>query len=674
MAFERGKSDFCLQFAGSPEGAIERFNRAVDSHYRIQAFDGQRYEADICRYGLFNYLFRWMYPRIVYHAEALSECEARIYVNYEMPMRVRVMCHLGMLLSTALIHLGANKGGVWWQAIVFVLVGSISFIYQLILHLTVEWPFSKKLTAMCEGCHLGPLWFEKGKKLVAGREFVINAFICLASFGYVIGQGRFAPTDIGMIICFVIFVPSLIWMVRMAYLGHSKRLHAKRYCSVIGVMVTAIVLILAVHCPGITGGTLVENANSKSVAKIWDILAEEDTLEKQSRDEMIREFRRGAMLQGLAMGMCPSLILLVGGALVLASYHFIEQYRADDRSYHCQEMRWLWARWCHDRKSIDPRVLEGRFFDKTMILYTFVVFAILTWSGMIVHFSFLLTVFNITDGAINANVHTLARIIAGISFILSEDKTWLRELLRLGLVTMISLPFIVYWVMGLWWLQASLRQWFRRRGYQASLQDSRLPIDPKLGQLLKQYEIQIVLDPNHDHISPYSQCELMSRRKRIILSKGTLAFFQKYPSSHIPAVLAHEVGHFIKGHCLKLQIAELISRVGFVSPGMLSLLFNPLKNEDEADNYAKSFLKGDMGLDPGLVKQAAFAIDSEEDRRKPDSKLRAAAFALPNKIESATAEGQLRGFDLLRRMVRTFYTFQFDLTVYDYLHPPAKYR
>lgn len=674
MDFARGKSDFCLQFAGSPEEASEHFNQAVASHYRIQALDGKRYQADIRRHGLFNYLFRWMYPRMVYYAEALSEYEARIHVNYEMPMRIRVMCHLGMLLSTTLIHLGANRGGVWWQAIALVLVGMISFLYQVILHLMVEWSFSKKLTAMCERHHLSPLWFEKTKKLIAAREFVISAFICLASFGYEMRQGTFTPTIIGMIICFVIPLPSLIWMVRMAYLGYFKFLRAKRYCSVIDVTVTSFVLILVVHCPGITGGMIVDTANSKSFAKNWDLFAKEDTLERQKRDEIIGEVRRGAMLQGLAVAMYLSVVILIGGVLFFAGYQFIEKYRDDDRSHHCLEMRWLWTRWCQDRTSIDPCVLEGSFFDKTMILYTFIVFTVLTWSGMIVHFSFLLTVCNITNTAINANVHTLARIIAGISFILSENKTWLRELLRLGLVAMISLPFIIYWVMGLWWLQASLRRWFRSRRYQSLLQDNRLPIDPKLGELLKQYDIEIVLDPNHDEISPYSQCELMSRRKRIILSKGTLAFFQRHPSSYIPAVLVHEVGHFVEGHCLKLQIAELISRVGFVSPGMLSLLFNPLKNEDEADNYAKSFLKGDMGLDPGLVKQAAFAIDSEEDRRKPDSKLRAAAFALPNKTESAMPSRQSRGFDLLRRIVRTFYTFQFDLTVYDYLHPPAKYR
>lgn len=103
------------------------------------------------------------------------------------------------------------------------------------------------------------------------------------------------------------------------------------------------------------------------------------------------------------------------------------------------------------------------------------------------------------------------------------------------------------------------------------------------------------------------------------------------------------------------------------------MLFNPLKNEKEADDYARSTLN-ELNLEPGLIKQAAFAIDAEEENRKPASKLRAAAFALPHKTESAMSSRQLRWFGLLRKIVHTFYTFQFDLTVYDYLHPPAKYR
>ncbi len=673
MNLERGKSDFCLQYAGSPEEAIEHFHQAIDSQYRVQVLDGQRYQADIRRYGLFNYLFRYMYPQMVYYAEALSEYEARIHIDYEMSMHLRVVCHLGMVLSTVLMHLGANSRLLWWLAISLVFVGSVTFLYEVILHLMVDWSFSKKLAAICESYHLRPLWFEKPKKLIVAKDFVINAFICLASFGFEIRQGEFTPTNIGMIICLAILLPSLIWMVRMAYFAHSKSLYAKRYCSVVGIMVTSLVLILVVHCPGITGGTIVDNANSKSFAKMWESLAKEDTLEKQKRDEIIREFRRGAVLQCLAVAMCPSVVCLIGGAFVFAGYQLIGQYRDDHRSHHCQEMRWLLARWCQGRRSIDPHVLEGSVFDKAMILYTFLVFAVLTWSGMIVHVSFLLTVFNVTDTAIDANVHTLARIIAGISFILSENKTWLRELLRLALIAMISLPFIIYWVMGLWWLQASLRQWFRRRSYQSLLQDDRLPMDPKLRELLKQHDIEIVLDPNHDNISPYAQFELMSRRRKIILSEGTLAFFQKHPSSYIPAILAHEVGHCVKGHCFKIRVAELISRVGFISPGMLSLLFNPLKNEKEADDYATSILN-ELNLEPSLIKQAAFAMDAEEENRKPASKLRAAAFALPHKTESAMPSRQLHWFGLLRKIVHTFYTFQFDLTVYDYLHPPARYR
>ena len=177
MGFERGKSEFCLQFAGSPEEAIAHFNQAVDSQYRIQALDGQRYQADLRRYGFLNYLFRCMYPRMVYRAEAVSEYETRIHIDYAMPMRIRVMCHVSMFLSTALMHAGVNGGLVWWQAIALVFVGSISFLYEMVLFLTVEWLSCKKLAALCERHQVTPLWFEKSREILG----TVTYYGCLKS-------------------------------------------------------------------------------------------------------------------------------------------------------------------------------------------------------------------------------------------------------------------------------------------------------------------------------------------------------------------------------------------------------------------------------------------------------------------------------------------------------------
>lgn len=183
------------------------------------------------------------------------------------------------------------------------------------------------------------------------------------------------------------------------------------------------------------------------------------------------------------------------------------------------------------------------------------------------------------------------------------------------------------------------------------------------------------LQDNRKSSCSYSPKAVISDIRRlniIVFTDNSLKFLREKPY-YAEAIIAHEIAH-LKLHCAAIRETTINSRYGFVGSTFLSLLYDSITMEDEADREAKKYLVS-HNMDENLVREAAWTIGKKYLWKNGFSgDIEQASFAAlvpPNKTISGTRSIFIVDYILA---IHNAYKLYFGLIPYDYIHRDARYR
>jgi len=187
-------------------------------------------------------------------------------------------------------------------------------------------------------------------------------------------------------------------------------------------------------------------------------------------------------------------------------------------------------------------------------------------------------------------------------------------------------------------------------------------------------KISCLLNEQSNILSPYAKFTGWFPRNKIVFTHRGLKFLENHPE-HAEAILAHEIAH-LKNDCKTIWRLGILSRIGLVGAGFLSVLHDSIAMEDRADDASRHYLRK-KGMNENLLTEAAFMLEAETYFEKETHKPQplTITFGLRHNMEH-TANLQIKD-SLLRKTAQAFhaaYDFYFRLEFYDYLHREARYR
>lgn len=163
--------------------------------------------------------------------------------------------------------------------------------------------------------------------------------------------------------------------------------------------------------------------------------------------------------------------------------------------------------------------------------------------------------------------------------------------------------------------------------------------------------------------------------RMIVFTQQSIVFLTDHPE-HAEAILAHEVAH-LKRDCLTLWKLRLLSRLGLVGIGFLSVLHDSIAMEDRADVSARRYLR-DNGQDENLLAEAASMIEVEDYIDNTTNSLgRQISAGFSPKCKNNRTGGAQAKQSFFKIFVTAFYLAHdvyFWIDLYDYIHREAKYR
>ncbi len=184
---------------------------------------------------------------------------------------------------------------------------------------------------------------------------------------------------------------------------------------------------------------------------------------------------------------------------------------------------------------------------------------------------------------------------------------------------------------------------------------------------------QLAVTSRSDPYAGVYEFGLLKRERYIELS---VRFIETLERDEIEAVLAHELGHFMSGHCTRHNLLHILARLTFVGGGFVSGIENSFGNELEADRVAVSLLS----VRPQVLRSclentlATLALDSlKRHRMSVGLALAQSSGALGR--SSAWARGEARESLSLSSRIRLWLSiYASDVDVFSYWHPSLRER
>ena len=120
----------------------------------------------------------------------------------------------------------------------------------------------------------------------------------------------------------------------------------------------------------------------------------------------------------------------------------------------------------------------------------------------------------------------------------------------------------------------------------------------------------------------------------------------------------------------------ILSRIGLVGAGFLSVLHDSIAMEDRADDASRRYLR-ERGMDEALLMEAVFMLETETYLEEETHKPRPPAVSCDVEHNIKRTPNLQNEESLLGKICQTFrttYDYYFKLELYDYLHREAKHR
>lgn len=184
---------------------------------------------------------------------------------------------------------------------------------------------------------------------------------------------------------------------------------------------------------------------------------------------------------------------------------------------------------------------------------------------------------------------------------------------------------------------------------------------------------KLVITPRSDPHAGAHEFGVMNPKRYVELSVRFLEILER---EEIEALLAHELAHFIKGHCRKHNLLHLLARLTFVGGGGVSAVENSFGYELEADRTAVSHL----GIKPEILRSClekthvTLEMDSVMGRRLPVGLALVQTgdiMGMMVRWASGGHQGTLPRFYRLRCWLSVYAS---DTDVFSYWHPTLKER
>ncbi len=118
------------------------------------------------------------------------------------------------------------------------------------------------------------------------------------------------------------------------------------------------------------------------------------------------------------------------------------------------------------------------------------------------------------------------------------------------------------------------------------------------------------------------------------------------------AIIAHEIAH-LKRDCVVIRKYTLLSRLGLVGTGFLSVLHDSISLEDNADDEAKKYLRH-LSIDPDTLRDSVYFISYEEQAGNDN-------IIKPKHVDSINES----------KLAKKYY---YEIEAYDYIHRDARCR
>lgn len=303
----------------------------------------------------------------------------------------------------------------------------------------------------------------------------------------------------------------------------------------------------------------------------------------------------------------------------------------------------------------------------------FFILSVTCWILVLVNFSMLnkiifpefqLINFSSSDATTTA-AKTLAQSLLG-----NTEISWLICLLSVFLLLPSIVPSFLFVYLNFRAFFSSLRERYITIPFDNAVVKKTKLIASKMGVS----KVNCLLNSQSNLISPYAEIRGWPPRKKIVFTHHSLKFLENH-SAEAEAIIAHEIAH-LKYDCKTIWRLGILSRIGLVGSGFVSVLYDSIAMEDRADNASRKYLR-ENGLNENLLTEAAFMLEAQNYINTMPNKPQPYAVTFESRYTNKNTMNLQKQTPLSKKMVwalHIIYDFYFKLEFYEYLHREAKYR
>ncbi|MFC1677837.1 hypothetical protein ACFL3G_12355, partial [Planctomycetota bacterium] len=342
-------------------------------------------------------------------------------------------------------------------------------------------------------------------------------------------------------------------------------------------------------------------------------------------------------------------------------------------SIHCKALEEVFNKDIRTKKDKSYISLQLPLIVKIAIGTIFFILSVTCWGLVLINFSMINTLiapgFQIINFSSSETIATTAKTLAQ-SLLRNTEIPWLICLLSIILL----LPSIV---------PSFLFVYLNFRALFNSLKESciTIPCDNIVVKKTKLIasrmgvsKVKCLLNSQSNIISPYAEIRGWPPRNKIVFTHHSLKFLEDH-SAEAEAIIAHEIAH-LKYDCKTIWRLGILSRIGLVGSGFVSVLYDSIAMEDRADNASRKYLR-ENGLNENLLTEAAFMLETQNYINTMPNKPQPYAVTFESRYTNKNTMNLQKQSPLSKKIVwalHIIYDFYFKLEFYEYLHREAKYR
>lgn len=357
------------------------------------------------------------------------------------------------------------------------------------------------------------------------------------------------------------------------------------------------------------------------------------------------------------------------GPILIAAYHLCKECIGGHKSYQQKDVKKTFE-FQSRLNSLSGMTLDLPLYQKIFVWIVYACLSLCCWVGVLVNLS-------VINALVIPNVQiipesrgaTIVEAAKRMSYILtgSSQDGFNTYVWQIVLVAPVIIPFLIFVFCHVKFIRKCINN--IKKSNLIPLNNDISEIAKKAAERIGVRQVKCYQDTGYKKPSPYAERVAIPPENRIIFSEWTLDFFNEH-EDFVEALIVHELIH-LKYDSQRKWLLRMLSRVGLVGVGFLSILLDSVKMEDRANEEAKKYFYG-SGKNKNYYETAAstfelwcnrLAIEMEQQRTLTmgfsDSE--------SENLTNVTLAKQ-SFFNRYCDMLKTAYEFYFETDIYDYIH------